>query len=59
MDSCELTIVNDHFQVVSGGYVIFTTPLCDSFVELVNSTNFSIIQIQKVMKCICLKMGIS
>ena len=29
------------FQVVSGGYVIFTTPLCDSFVELVNSTNFN------------------
>ena len=29
------------FQVVSDGYVIFTTPLCDSFVELVNSTNFN------------------
>ena len=47
------------FQVISGGYVIFTTPLCDSFVELVlliAQTLISIIQIQKVMKCICLGM---
>ena len=29
----------NQFQV-SDGYVIFTTPLCDRFVELGNSTNF-------------------
>ena len=28
------------FQIISDGYVIFTTRLYDSFVELVNNTDF-------------------
>ena len=40
------------FQVISDGYIIFSTNEYNSFIELVNNTkfNFDFIQIQKDMK---------
>ena len=40
------------FQVISDGYIIFSTNEYNNFVDLVNNTkfDFDFIQIQKVMK---------